>query len=66
MNTSQVMCAPDASGHSPHDEPVSNPFLANWRQPGPLSWKLQRLFVNTWTKISRGQRCCGNLGEPGC
>jgi hypothetical protein len=60
------MCSPDASGHSPHDAQGPNALMANWNQPGPLGWKLQRAFVNTWIKISRGQRCCGNLGEPGC
>jgi hypothetical protein len=35
-------------------------------QPGPLGWKLQRLFANTWKKFRTGERCCGNDGEPGC
>jgi hypothetical protein len=60
------MCSPNASGHSPHEEPGPNPFLVNFRQPGPFGWKLQRTLVNTWIKISRGQRCCGHGGEPGC
>jgi len=41
-------------------------FLANWRQPGPLGWKLQRLVVNLSIKVWRRQRCCGHAGEPGC
>jgi len=61
------MCSTSGGDHSPHRQQSStNASLANWRQPGPLSWKLQRAFVNTWIKISRRQRCCGNLGEPGC
>jgi len=60
------MCAPD-SGHT-HPPAPAGPgvFLANWRQPGPLGWKLQRLVVNLSIKVWRRQRCCGHAGEPGC
>jgi hypothetical protein len=60
------MCSPNAADHSPGQQPAPNAALANWRQPGLLSWKLQRTVANTWTKIVRRQRCCGNGGEPGC
>jgi hypothetical protein len=48
--------------------PESGPRIAwaNLMQPGPLGWKLQRLFANTWKKFRTGERCCGNDGEPGC
>lgn len=61
------MCSPDGARHSPHN-PHASPrtVLANWKQPGPLNWKLRRTVVNTWIKIVRRQRCCGNGGEPGC
>jgi hypothetical protein len=62
------MCSTTNGEHSPHSEDPAGPaaFLANWNQPGPLGWKIQRLFVNTAIKIVRRQRCCGNGGEPGC
>jgi hypothetical protein len=41
-------------------------FVHNLRQPGPIGWKLRRLFVNMAIKVIRRQRCCGNGGEPGC
>ena len=41
-------------------------FIANMRQPGPIGWKLRRLWANTATKITKRQQCCGNAGEPGC
>jgi hypothetical protein len=60
------MCSPNAGDHSHGHQSSPNAALANWNQPGPLSWKVQRTLANTWTKIVRRQRCCGNLGEPGC
>jgi hypothetical protein len=58
------MCS---TGHPEPETPHSAQILwANLMQPGPLGWKLQRFFANTFTKISRGQQCCGNDGEPGC
>jgi hypothetical protein len=61
------MCA----SHSPDEPRDAEPFgpgyfLANLRQPGPLSWKLRRVWANTATKITKRQHCCGNAGEPGC
>jgi hypothetical protein len=58
------MCSPEGS-HS-HQPPGTAAFLANWRQPGPLRWKVQRVLVNTGIKIWRRQQCCGHGGEPGC
>jgi hypothetical protein len=62
------MCSTDGGGHhAPDGESASSAaFLANWRQPGSLRWKLQRVVVNTSIKLLRRQRCCGNGGEPGC
>jgi len=61
------MCSTNSGDVSPASQ-QSGPGVAwaNLRQPGPLGWKLQRLFANTATKLVRGQRCCGNDGEPGC
>jgi hypothetical protein len=61
------MCSPNGGDHS-SDEQRSSPSesLANWRQPGPLGWKIQRTLVNTWIKVARRQPCCGHSGEPGC
>ena len=56
------MCAT----HAPDGERGPNAFMANLRQPGPLSWKLQRLIANMGFKVSHAQRCCGKAGEPGC
>ena len=41
-------------------------LLANLRQPGPLSWKVQRVVANIGFKIVHRQSCCGHPGEPGC
>jgi hypothetical protein len=41
-------------------------FTANLRQPGPLSWKLRRVWANLGVRLSQRQNCCGNAGEPGC
>jgi hypothetical protein len=48
--------------------PESGPRIAwaNLMQSGPLGWKLQRFFANTYTKFRHRQPCCGNDGEPGC
>jgi hypothetical protein len=54
----------DDSSQEPHASPRQ--LRANLTQPGPLGWKLRRLVANTFTKLSKGQNCCGNLGEPGC
>jgi hypothetical protein len=63
------MCA----NHEPAEPEANQPFtpspsafLANLRQPGPLGWKLRRLWANNLTKITKHQNCCGNAGEPGC
>jgi hypothetical protein len=51
---------------SPEERPSPSALLANLRQPGPLSWKLQRALANMGFKITHAQRCCGRPGEPGC
>jgi hypothetical protein len=59
------MCAT----HQPTDpdQPVEkNAYLANLRQPGPLGWKLRRVWANLGIRISQRQTCCGHAGEPGC
>jgi hypothetical protein len=38
----------------------------NFRQPGPLGWKLRRGLANNLSKLFHLQRCCGHPGEPGC
>jgi hypothetical protein len=60
------MCATHSHDDPQGDQRGPNQLIANLRQPGPLGWKLQRLFVNTWTKIAHRQVCCGHPGEPGC
>jgi hypothetical protein len=55
------MCTPGFE-HTPSPRAA----LGNFRQPGPLGWKLRRLLANTATKIVKRQNCCGNAGEPGC
>jgi hypothetical protein len=62
------MCGTHSSEHPEPEKARVSPsdFLANLRQPGPLGWKLRRILANNAIKISRRQRCCGNLGEPGC
>lgn len=30
------------------------------------SSKVRLTLKNQWRKVSRGRRCCGNHGEPGC
>jgi hypothetical protein len=57
------MCS-SANQHPPENGPSI--AWANLMQPGPLGWKLQRFFANTYTKFRHGQPCCGNDGEPGC
>jgi hypothetical protein len=61
------MCSTSGGDDSSH-EPQAGPrqSWANLTQPGPLGWKLQRLVANTFTKLLKGQSCCGNHGEPGC
>jgi hypothetical protein len=53
------MCAPE-------EAPNLAAARENWRQPGPLGWKLRRLVANNFTKLMRRQHCCGRPGEPGC
>jgi len=61
------MCA----NHPPRDPEPDQPFgpsyfWANLRQPGPLGWKLRRLWANLGVRVSQRQNCCGRAGEPGC
>jgi hypothetical protein len=60
MCTSHAADDPEPARLGPHA------LLANLRQPGPLSWKLQRLLTNNVIKITRRRSCCGHPGEPGC
>jgi len=51
-----------------HQHGHSHPFtpVANLRQPMPLWRKLALVVSNNLIKIRNRQRCCGNLGQPGC
>ena len=40
--------------------------IANFRQPGSLSWKVERWTANMAIRWRRRSNCCGNDGEPGC
>ncbi|MDQ3810663.1 MAG: hypothetical protein M3336_10265 [Chloroflexota bacterium] len=40
--------------------------LANLRQPGSLTWKLERYTANMLARLRRRSTCCGHPGEPGC
>jgi hypothetical protein len=60
------MCATHSGDDRPRGPTGPRYLLANLRQPGPWRWKLERVLANTWTKLSRRQRCCGHPGEPGC
>jgi hypothetical protein len=53
-------------GRHEHEPGTLSASLANWRQPGPLRWKLRRLVANMTTKAVHLQACCGRPGEPGC
>ncbi len=41
-------------------------WLQNLRQPGTVSWKIQRWATNMLIRLRRRSDCCGNDGEPGC
>jgi hypothetical protein len=61
------MCSTRDGDHQGGEQPSSpRAGWANLTQPGPLGWKLRRLFANTFTKIAHRQSCCGHPGEPGC
>ena len=61
------MCATHPPGSSDEHQPIlRSDFITNLRQPGPLSWKLRRIWVNLGIRVSQRQNCCGNAGERGC
>jgi hypothetical protein len=61
------MCATHPPSDPEPDQPFGpSYFMANLRQPGPLGWKLQRLWANFGVRVSQRQNCCGHAGEPGC
>jgi len=61
------MCANHSPDEPQHNEPITpSYFITNLRQPGPLSWKLRRIWANLGIRVSQRQTCCGNGGEPGC
>lgn len=41
-------------------------FFSNLAVPMPIGRKARLLLRNNWTKLSKGQTCCGHPGEPGC
>ena len=46
--------------------PSLKAVFTNLRAPMPLGRKVQRIFVNNWTKFRTRSTCCGHPGEPGC
>jgi hypothetical protein len=43
-----------------------SPFFTNWQIDLPFHRKVYLAFRNNWIKLTKRQRCCGHLGEPGC
>ncbi len=64
------MCATHHDHGQPDGEGEGRPnpraVLRNLRQPGPLSWKVERWTANMLARVRRRSDCCGNAGEPGC
>jgi hypothetical protein len=58
------MCTPNPSPEPPRPSP--NVALANLRQPGRLSWKVERWLANMFIRVRTRSDCCGTDGEPGC
>jgi hypothetical protein len=46
--------------------PSMKAFFTNMSAPMPIHKKIALLFRNNFTKIRKGQSCCGHYGEPGC
>ncbi|HUV52239.1 MAG TPA: hypothetical protein VMW64_04100 [Dehalococcoidia bacterium] len=46
--------------------PSMKAFFTNMSAPMPFHKKMALLFRNNFTKIRKGQNCCGHYGEPGC
>jgi len=42
-------------------------MFSNWiTYRAPFAVKMRTAASNTFIKLSRGQACCGNNGQPGC
>ena len=56
------MCTPGKAGR-----PSLRSIFSNWNEyDAPFATKVRLALKNSWIRVSHGQTCCGNNGEPGC